>query len=226
MDSNWRWPVPFRTNDLRTAFWREGGQLLGCARASSSTGGRRMRGGEEKDREAGSHLLQRATTFPSSPRCLPCDSQAVRQSGRETEWDSSVFVWRMYMHSSLSSMPMTVCILHSSLFKSDNTTISNGKWKCWTMMKQHKNYIWNYIMPQVYARWVKKATLSRFSYIQYDFNECWHSFAVLKPSMCPSMKQKQAGCHNQALHLAFLKQIIGPLQLWTDSKIWMNVLQF
>lgn len=77
------------------------------------------------------------------------------------------------------------------------------------MMKQHKNYVWNYMMPQVYARWVKKATLSRFSYIQHDFNECWHSFAVLKPSMCPSMKQKQAGCHNQALHLAFLMQIIG-----------------
>lgn len=74
--------MPFRTNDLRTAFWREGGQLLGCARVSSSTGGRRMRGGEEKDREAGSHLLQRATTYPSSPRCLPCDSQAVRQGDR------------------------------------------------------------------------------------------------------------------------------------------------
>lgn len=82
-NSKWRWPVPFRTNDLRAAFRREGGQLLGCASASSSsTGGRRMRGGQEKDREAGSHLLQRATTYPSSPRCLPCDSQAVGQGDR------------------------------------------------------------------------------------------------------------------------------------------------
>lgn len=122
-DYNWRWPVQFRTNDLRTAFWREGGQLLGCVRASSSTGGRRMRRGEEKDREAGSHLLQRATTFPSSPCCLPCDSQAGRQNGIRLPLSGECKC------TALSSTPMTVCILHSSLFKRDNAIpISNEKW--------------------------------------------------------------------------------------------------
>lgn len=79
-NSNLRWPVPFVINDLHAGISNRADGFGVCV--SSSTGGRRMREREEEDEEeAGSHLLQHATMFQSSLRCLLCD----RRAGSETE---------------------------------------------------------------------------------------------------------------------------------------------